>query len=51
MKHIVSVSLGEDTVGKIRELLRKGRFRNKSHVVEEAIIEFFGRGGKENGEP
>ncbi|MBD3313512.1 ribbon-helix-helix protein, CopG family [Candidatus Woesearchaeota archaeon] len=48
MKHIMSVSLGEDTVAKIQNLLRKGKYRNKSHIVEEAIIEFFERGGKDD---
>ena len=37
MKHIVSVSLDEETVDKIQEILRKSSFRNKSHVVEEAV--------------
>lgn len=39
MKHVVSVSLDEETVFKIREILRDKSlsFRNKSHVVEEAI--------------
>ncbi len=41
MKHVVSVSLDEDTIIKIREILRKGSFRNKSHVVEEAVNDFF----------
>ncbi|MFC1754360.1 hypothetical protein ACFL96_13375 [Thermoproteota archaeon] len=48
MKHVMSVSLGEDTIIKIRELLRKGQFRNKSHVVEEAIIKMFGGDGDES---
>jgi len=40
MKHVVSVSLDEETICKIREILRDKNlsFRNKSHVVEEAII-------------
>ena len=39
MKHIASVSLDEETIIKIRELLRNedNSFRNKSHVVEEAV--------------
>lgn len=47
MKRVFSVSLGEDTISKIEEILERGSFRNKSHVVEEAIIHFFGRGGKD----
>ena len=40
MKHIVSVSLDEETIVKIREILRNSSLRNKSHVVEEAINRF-----------
>ena len=41
MKHIVSVSLDEETIIKIRELLRNNSLRNKSHVVEEAVKRFW----------
>ena len=44
MKHIVSVSLDEATIVKIRELLRNSSLRNKSHVVEEAIKKFWSEG-------
>ena len=37
MKFKTSVSFDEDTILGIRELLRKGHFRNKSHVVEYAV--------------
>ena len=37
MKQIVSVSLDENTIIKIREILRNTSLRNKSHVVEEAV--------------
>lgn len=37
MKLGMSVSLDEETHSKVRELMRKRRFRNKSHVVEEAL--------------
>jgi len=40
MKHIVSVSLDEETIIKVREILRTSSLRNKSHVVEEAIKRF-----------
>ena len=40
MKHIFTVSLDIETVAKIREHARLGRFRNKSHLVEEALNEF-----------
>jgi len=41
MKHIISVSVDEDTVIKIREILRNSSLRNKSHVVEEAVRNFW----------
>jgi Arc/MetJ-type ribon-helix-helix transcriptional regulator len=44
MKHVVSVSLDEDTIVKIRQLLRERPFRNKSHVVEEAVKTMFSGG-------
>ena len=44
MKRVISVSVGEDTVSKTEEILEKGPFRNKSHVVEEAILQLFRRG-------
>lgn len=44
MKHIVSVSLDTETVEKIREILRTSPFRNKSHVVEEAVKRLWGDG-------
>lgn len=33
----LSISVEEETVEKINGLIEKNRFRNKSHVVEEAI--------------
>lgn len=46
MKHVVSVSLDEETISKIRDILRKKPFRNKSHVVEEAVRKMWGDGGE-----
>lgn len=37
MKYKTSVALDEETIFKMRELVRKGEFRNKSHVMEYAI--------------
>jgi len=37
MKFKTSVSFEEDTIFGIRELIRSGNFRNKSHVVEFAV--------------
>ncbi len=40
MKEKISVTLNEETVLGILEKLREDRFRNKSHIVEEAIKRF-----------
>lgn len=38
MRHVVSISLKEDTVLRLREKLREcSEFRNKSHLIEYAI--------------
>lgn len=37
MKKIISISADEGTLVKICEILDRGTFRNKSHVVEEAV--------------
>ena len=37
MKYKTSVSFDEETIIGIRELLRLGLFRNKSHVIEFSI--------------
>lgn len=37
MKHKTSISLDEETLIGIRELLRDSSFRNKSHLMEFAI--------------
>ncbi|MBS3098422.1 ribbon-helix-helix protein, CopG family [Candidatus Woesearchaeota archaeon] len=45
MKQVFSVSLDEKTIAKIHEILEDSSFRNKSHLVEEAIKKFL----RENG--
>ncbi len=42
MKHVFTVSIDEKIVAKIKDAARnnKSRFRNKSHLVEEAIERF-----------
>ncbi len=41
MKTRITVSINEDILTQIRELMRNDRvFRNKSHIVECAIFEF-----------
>ncbi len=37
MKKVFSVSLDDETIDKIEEILQKNPFRNRSHVVEEAV--------------
>ena len=41
MKHVISVSLDENTIIKLREILRNSSLRNKSHIVEEAVKKFW----------
>jgi metal-responsive CopG/Arc/MetJ family transcriptional regulator len=40
MKQVFTVSIDEELVQKIREHARISQFRNKSHLVEEAIKKF-----------
>lgn len=42
VKQTFTCSLEEATVAKIREAARERTFRNKSHLVEEAILKFLG---------
>jgi metal-responsive CopG/Arc/MetJ family transcriptional regulator len=44
MKQVFTVSIDEELVEKIREYSRNGVFRNKSHLVEEAIKRYFSDG-------
>lgn len=37
MKQVFTISIDEELAAKIRETARKSFFRNKSHLVEEAI--------------
>lgn len=37
MKHKTSVALDTETILAMRELVRKGVFRNKSHVMQSAV--------------
>ncbi len=40
MKTRLSVTIDEEKVKRINEVLKKGLFRNKSHVIEYALIKF-----------
>ena len=42
MKFKTSVALDEETIVSIRELIRDGQFRNKSHVMEFAVKKLVG---------
>ena len=37
MKKRISATVDEKTLSFLKEILKKGIFRNKSHVIEEAI--------------
>jgi len=37
MKKRVSATIDESTMNIIKILLKKGKYRNKSHIIEEAI--------------
>jgi len=41
MKHVISVSVDENTIVKIREILRANKYKNKSRVVEDAIKNYW----------
>jgi Arc/MetJ-type ribon-helix-helix transcriptional regulator len=40
MKQKVSLTIGENNLVRVDEILKKGLFRNKSHVMEYALIKF-----------
>ena len=37
MKERVSATIDKETIKIINDLLKKGKYRNKSHVIEDAI--------------
>jgi Arc/MetJ-type ribon-helix-helix transcriptional regulator len=37
MKERISATVDEETIKLIKKILDKGKFRNKSHLIEEAI--------------
>jgi Arc/MetJ-type ribon-helix-helix transcriptional regulator len=41
MKHKICISVDEETLLKIREHIRNGRYRNRSHAFEYAIQKEF----------
>ena len=40
MKQKLSITIDEEKVEKIDEILKKGLFRNKSHILEFALTKF-----------
>lgn len=40
MKTKISVTIDKEKILRINEILQKGLFRNKSHVLEYALIKF-----------
>ena len=40
MKQKLSITIEEEKVTEINEILEKGFFRNKSHILEFALIKF-----------
>ncbi|MBU2562044.1 MAG: ribbon-helix-helix domain-containing protein [Nanoarchaeota archaeon] len=37
MKERISATVDKETIETIEKILREGRYRNKSHVIEDAI--------------
>ena len=40
MKTKLSITIDEEKVSEINEIIKKGLFRNKSHVLEYSLIKF-----------
>lgn len=40
MKQKLSISIDNETVIKLEELIKEGRFRNKSHILEYSFKRF-----------
>ncbi len=43
MKRKLSISIDENTLSKILESIKQGKFRNKSHAVEYAVNNVLGK--------
>tara|TARA_Y100000310_G_scaffold344014_1_gene454550 strand:+ start:6964 stop:7116 length:153 start_codon:yes stop_codon:yes gene_type:complete len=46
MKERISATVEKETIKKIKGILEKGNYRNKSHVIEAAIEKLAEDGGK-----
>ena len=42
MKHKICISVDEETLLKVLDTVRSGKFRNKSHAFEYAVKEVMG---------
>lgn len=40
MKSKLSIAMDEEHLNKITELIKTGRFRNKSHAIEYAVMHY-----------
>lgn len=40
MKQKISISMDEEKIKLIEEMLKEGRFRNKSHIIEYSLNKF-----------
>lgn len=40
MKQKVSISIDEETIDLVREIVKEGRFRNQSHIIEYSLNKF-----------
>jgi Arc/MetJ-type ribon-helix-helix transcriptional regulator len=50
MKQKLSITIDEEKVKVIDRILKRGLFRNKSHVLEYALIKFLEQDSKEKGD-
>lgn len=48
MKQKLSITIDEEKVRIINRILKEGLFRNKSHILEYALIKFLEEEGKQN---
>jgi Arc/MetJ-type ribon-helix-helix transcriptional regulator len=47
MKQKISITIEEETVKILEEIIKDGRFRNKSHLIEYGVNKFLN--GEKNG--
>lgn len=40
MKQKINITIDEEKITKINEILKNGLFRNRSHILEYALIKF-----------